>query len=208
MGVTQLPGFENGIGVIPITRRAASPIQPAEPRQAAVHPGTSASPANQLRGWITVLLGGATDATSTAPDEEHYLDAGGQPCLEELPPVLRVTNRLARFERQRRAAVACERRLEEEAPQGRAQRIHRAQCEHQLKVAHESRMRLRDEAWALGGHYYQHGVDAARVAVTVAEAVGRMLDLVAVSDRTVESALAHDLVRWGQQGYQAAAARA
>jgi len=208
MGVTQMTVLESGAGLLPFTRRVPPPLKPLITPTGPTSSEAPINPATQLRGWITLLLGRSERAVPIGLDEEGYVDVAGQRCAEEAPPFLRMTSRLARFERQRRAARMCERRLEEEGPKGRALRMQRAQCEHLLKVAHESRMRLRDEAWALGGRYHEFGVDAERVEPAVTEAVDRMLQLVAVSDRQAESALAHDLVRWGQQGYHAAASRA
>jgi hypothetical protein len=143
----------------------------------------------QLRGWIALLLGRRQDDDAIAiSGGAGYMDVAGNRCANDAPPLLRLASRLARFERQRLAVAACEGRVD---------------GDHLHKRLQECGVQLRDDAWAVGGHYREMGIRPDDISRTLARAVDRTLQLVAVADRPAASALRRELVRRGLQGYHA-----
>jgi len=159
----------------------------------------------QLRGWIALLLGRRHDHDAIAiSGGAGYTDVAGNRCANDAPPLLRLASRLARFERQRLAAAACERCVDTRTPEDRDRPTRRAEGDHLHKRLQECRAQLRDEAWAVGGRYREMGVRPGDISRTLVGAVDRTLQLVAVADRPAASALRRELVRRGLQGYHAA----
>jgi hypothetical protein len=80
--------------------------------------------------------------------------------------------------------------------------------EHLVKALSESRTRLLIAAWILGAYFQQTGIRPDLIATTLVGAIDRALQLVAVADHDVASALVRDLIRRGRQGYHAAMTQA
>jgi len=157
----------------------------------------------QLRGWIGLLLRGLEHGTASALSQ-GYTDADGRRCSEDDPPRLRLASRLARFEGQRRLLEEFDLRGWYHGSEDEDRPSQLAEHEHLLTALYESRTRLLNAAWMLGAHFHKTGIRADRIATTLGAAVGRTLQLVAVADHDLASALVRDLVRRGRQGYNAA----
>jgi hypothetical protein len=179
----------------------------ARARQVA-HSGTTvANPAAhagaQLPGWIALWLRGLEHGTASALSQ-GYTDADGRRCSEEEPPRLRLAGRLARFERQRRLLEEFDLRGWYHGSEDEDRPSQLAEHEHLVQALYESRTRLLNAAWMLGAHFQQTGIRPDRIEKTLVAAVDRTLQLVAVADHDLASALVRDLVRRGRQGYHAA----
>lgn len=185
----------------------ATPTPVASARQIVASRTTVANPAAhagaQLRGWIALLLRGLEHGTASA-SSQGYTGADARWCSEEDPPRLRLASRLARFERQRRLLEEFEGRDRHFGSEDEKRPSQLAEHEHLVRALFESRTRLLHAAWILGAHFQQTGIQPDRIATTLAAAVDRTLQLVAVADHDVAVALVRDLLRRGQQGYHAA----
>ncbi len=184
---------------------AHTPLAPA--RQIVHSRTTVANPAAhagaQLRGWIALLLRGLEHGTASALSQ-GYTGADGTRCSEDDPPRLRLASRLARFERQRRLLEKFDLRGWYPGSEDEERPSQLAEHEHLLKALYESRTCLLNAAWMLGAHFQQTGIRPDRIEKTLVTAVDRTLQLVAVTDHDLASALVRDLVRRGRQGYHAA----
>lgn len=198
--------YTSGVSMPTIDRaHAVARSTPSQPGVASSTDAADQGP-SELREWISLLLGRSDRAVPLPLASDRGIDVTfGAAQVDDGPAFVRLTSRLARPDRSRRAATLCVPPRLADAPSESTYGARRMRCEHLSKVARESRLQLRDQASALGAHYRAIGVTADQIGSAAAGAVGRALALVPVTDRCVAEALRRDLVRWTRRGYETGA---